>query len=86
MNNEYMFRSTTEKITKREAQRRDRIARKHGGSFVGPLTIPGNVGRSWFTIENKGEPFNSRTAKEILTCLPEAPGSHMVLAEAKEVV
>lgn len=46
MSTVYMFGVSTKKITKREAARRDAIARKHGGNFVGPLTAAGNAGRS----------------------------------------
>lgn len=60
MSTEYMFGVSTEKLTKREATRRDTIARKFGGVFVGPLTTAGNAGKSWYAIDNKGEPFNSR--------------------------
>lgn len=66
MNSEYLFGTTTEKLTKKEGARRDRIAQKHGGNFVGPVAIPGNMTKGWFAIPNKGEPFNSRTAKAIL--------------------
>jgi hypothetical protein len=63
---EYIFGVTNEPVTKAEGRRRDRIASKHGGSFVGPVSIPGNRARGWFVIENKGEPFNRRRAGEIL--------------------
>ena len=62
-----MFRIRTEKLPKKEATRRDKIARKHGGAFVGPLTTAGNEGRSWFAVPNRGEPFNSRVEREIIT-------------------
>ena len=65
-NSEYMFGVSTEKLTKREAARRDRIARKHGGNFVGPLTTAGNFGKSWYAIASRGEPFDQQTASEIL--------------------
>lgn len=65
---EYLFGRTTEtgKLSRKEGVRRDKIAQRFGGNFVGPLNIPGNVGKGWFAIPNRGEPFNSRTAKEIL--------------------
>lgn len=63
---EYLFGTTTAKLTKKEGTRRDKIAKKFGGSFVGPVSIPGNHLTGWFAIPNKGEPFNSRTAKDIL--------------------
>ncbi len=66
MNSEYLFGTTSEKITKKEGNRRDKIAKKFGGCFVGPVNIPGNQTKGWFVIDNKGEPFNSRTSKKIL--------------------
>ena len=57
----------TAKVTKAEGCRRDRIARKHGGAFVGPLTMPGESGKGWFAIPNLGDPFNGRRAAEILS-------------------
>jgi hypothetical protein len=63
---EHIFGVTYDSITKAEGQRRDRIASEHGGSFVGPVSIPGNRARGWFTIDNMGEPFNRRRAGEIL--------------------
>lgn len=66
MNSEYLFGPTTEKMTKKEGIRRDKIAKQFGGSFVGPVSLPGNQVKGWFSIDNKGEPFNSRLASEIL--------------------
>ena len=63
---EYMF-GVTSKVTKTEGRRRDKIARKHGGAFVGPLTTPGNAGKGWFAIPNLGDPFNARRSREILS-------------------
>ena len=66
MSTEFQFGVTKEKITKKEGMRRDEIAIRHGGNFIGPVSIPGNEVKGWFVIDNKGEPFNSRTAKAIL--------------------
>lgn len=63
---EHIFGVTYEPITKAEGRRRDKIASEHGGSFVGPVSIPGNQSKGWFVIENMGEPFNRRRAGEIL--------------------
>lgn len=63
---EYMF-GVTAKVTKTEGRRRDKIARKHGGTFVGPLTIPGESGKGWFAIPNLGDPFNRKREREILS-------------------
>jgi len=63
---EYIF-GVTQPVTKREGIRRDRIARKHGGTFVGPLTIPGEAGKGWFAIPNLGDPLNGRRSAVILS-------------------
>jgi hypothetical protein len=63
---EYIFGVTNGKITKAEGRRRDKIARQHGGTFIGPVSIPGNSATGWFAIPNKGEPFNGRTANAIM--------------------
>jgi len=63
---EYIFGVTNCKLTKTEGRRRDKIARQHGGNFVGPVNIAGNSAKGWFAIPNKGEPLNGRRAGEIL--------------------
>ncbi len=65
--NEYIFGVTSEKLTKTEGRRRDAIARRHGGTFVGPVSIAGNSAKGWFEISNLGEPFNRRRSAEILS-------------------
>ncbi len=65
--NEYMFGVTSAKITKREGKRRDKIARQHGGTFVGPVSIPGNRSTGWFAITNLGEPHTRRRSADILS-------------------
>ena len=64
---EYLFGVTQEKLTKKEGKRRDAIARRHGGTFVGPVNIPGNRSTGWFAISNLGEPHNTRRSAEILS-------------------
>jgi len=61
---EYMFGVTHEKLSKTEVKRRDRIARKHGFCFV-YCNLPGEGLQGWFAGPNKGEPFDSSTAREI---------------------
>ena len=63
---EYMFGVTHSKLTKTEGRRRDKIARQHGGNFVGPVNIPGNSATGWFAVPNNGEPLNGGTAKTIM--------------------
>ena len=65
--NEYLFGVTYQKLSKSEGKRRDAIARRHGGTFVGPVSIPGNRSTGWFAISNLGEPFNARRSAEILS-------------------
>jgi len=66
MSTEYLFGTTSQKLSRKEGNRRDKIAQKFGGNFTGPIRIPGNHLTGWFSIANKGEPFNSGTANEIL--------------------
>jgi hypothetical protein len=65
--NEYLFGVTSEKLTKAEGRRRDKIARQHGGTFIGPVSIPGNRSTGWFAIDNLGHPHNARRSTEILS-------------------
>ena len=58
---EYMFGVSTHPITLAAAARRDAIAQKFGGTFEGPLTCPGNRGKCWYTISNRGHPFDRET-------------------------
>jgi hypothetical protein len=64
--NEYLFGVTYQKLSKSEGKRRDAIARQNGGTFIGPVNIPGNRSTGWFAVPNKGEPFNTRRSAEIL--------------------
>ena len=70
---EYMFGVTREKLTVKEQNRRDRIARRiakeHGinprcAGFSQILEPTGQY-LGWFTIPNRGEPFDRELAKEI---------------------
>ena len=63
---EYMFGSTTEAITKKEGRRRDKIARKFGANFVGPVDIPGSTSRGWFTGPNRGHPFDEQLRRNVM--------------------
>ena len=79
--NEYMFGVSTKPITAAEAARRDAIAKKFGGTFVGPLTDAGNglreqiveltacEGKCWYAIPNRGSPFNRETENKILAAV-----------------
>jgi hypothetical protein len=71
---EYMFECGQGKVSKREAMRIDKIAKKHGAAFVtncGPECFCGrNCGgcnhRYWFFGPNRGEPFDSQMARDIM--------------------
>ena len=67
--NEYTFGVSTKPITAAEAARRDAIAKKFGGTFVGPLTAAGNEGKCWYAIPNRGSPFNRETENKILAAV-----------------
>jgi hypothetical protein len=51
----------------------DRIARKHGASHVN-YTEPRGEKRWWFACRNRGEPFDSSTAKAVLADIEAAGG------------
>ena len=63
---DYFFGVTKAKITKKEAARRQRIAAKHGATFVGPVDLPGNQSTGWFACPNRGEPFDSQIARAVM--------------------
>lgn len=67
MGSPFMFGVCRERLSKREVNRRQRIARKHGATFVYPGAIPGSETRGWFECPNRGEPFNEATAKAVLS-------------------
>ena len=71
---EYMFGVSTKPITAAEAARRDAIAKKFGGTFEGPLTDAGNEGKCWYTISNRGHPFDRETENKILAAVAKAEG------------
>ena len=64
-------------ITKKESQRRSKIAKKHGAEFVvcgGPCVCGHDcphgecrIKSYWFSGPNLGEPFDSRLAKDVMT-------------------
>ena len=55
-------------ISKRVVNKRDKIAREVGGERCGYTyaTIPGNGPQGWGFAPNRGEPFDSATAREIM--------------------
>jgi hypothetical protein len=53
-------------VTQHTAARLDRIARRYGCTYVGPVRIPGNDLRGWFTGPNLGFPHDQVTAEAVL--------------------
>ena len=72
---EHMFGLMRRKVTKHEAKQLDRICKANGGTgFVGPVDIPGNEVKGWFTSRDQGEPFNSATANAVLDAVASEAG------------
>ena len=72
--NEYMFGTSYDRITRKEAKRREQIAKKHGVWFteinVKQGSCPGiNNGRyqSWFSGPNRGWPFDDQLRERVLS-------------------
>ena len=61
---EYMFGCGPGHLTKRA----DQIAAEHGADLVNH-TEPRGEKRHWFTIPNRGEPFDGQTAREVMDAL-----------------
>ena len=70
---EFMFCVEKGKLTAREEQRRERIARKHGVTF-NYVDDPGNGWISWFAGPNYGEPFDSNLAKAVRADIERSEG------------
>lgn len=71
---EYFFGLSHNRITRKEARRREQIAKKHGANLseanIKEGDSPGiNNGRyfAWFSCPNRGEPFDSRTRLAVLS-------------------
>ena len=64
----FLFGVRAEKISKKEATRRNKIAREVGGRGCGYASTPEG---SWFYGPNQGEPFDSRLAAEIMQAIGE---------------
>ncbi len=64
MSSEFLFCVQNGRLTAREKQRRERIARKHGVEFV-CFDDPGNGWMSWFAGPNYGEPFDGALARAV---------------------
>jgi hypothetical protein len=63
---EFMFGITKKSVTKVVAKRLNAICIEQGGTgFTGPVSIPGNDNKGWFTGPNLGNPFDERLAKDV---------------------
>lgn len=68
---EYLFGVINDrKFTARERARIQRIASKHGATFVNPHLPEG--WRAWFAAKNMGDPFDSARSRAVLGDLAEA--------------
>lgn len=63
---EYIFGVTNESIAKKEGKRRDKIAKKFGAVFVGPINIPGSATKGWFAGPNRGHPFDNDLRRNVM--------------------
>jgi hypothetical protein len=68
--NEYLFGSGNGRVESATANRIDRIARKHGATFVS-CSIPGDGPRYWFACPNRGNPFDQATRDAVFAALSE---------------
>jgi hypothetical protein len=66
---EFLFGTTTEKVTRKNAVRFDKIAKIVAGKAAGFTTIhpPEGGVKSWFAIPNRGNPFDRQNANAILS-------------------
>lgn len=62
---EHFFGTGRGRVSGRESARVDRIARRHGASFVA-VSLPGDGPRFWFACPNRGEPFDGATARAVM--------------------
>lgn len=64
---EYFFGYGVGQVSASRAARVDKIARRHGASFVAPSMPEGP--RFWFATPNRGEPFDRDTARTVLAAV-----------------
>ena len=63
---EHMFGVTKIKgMTPAQGNKIDKIAKGAGARFTGPIDIPGNETKGWFTCRNLGAPFDRATELEV---------------------
>lgn len=69
---EYLFGVTRGKVSQREAARRDRICRRHGGYGYTQIddshgTQEGGRWIGWYSAPNHGDPFDAKLARAVLS-------------------
>ena len=60
----FLFGAGNGRVSQREGKRCDRIAQKHGASFVWVKMPEGP--RFWFACPNRGNPFDRDTAEAVM--------------------
>jgi hypothetical protein len=63
---EFFFGLGRGRVSQHEAERCDRIARKHGAAFVA-VRLPGDGPRYWFAGPNRGSGFDDRMAAAVMS-------------------
>ena len=61
---EFFFGAGNGRVSQREGKRCDKIAQKHGASFVWVAMPEGH--RFWFASPNRGNPFDRDTAAAVM--------------------
>ncbi len=69
---EYMFGVRRGTLPAATVKKIERIAKLHGCTFVGPVTIPGTGVQSWFAGPNRGFPFDDAMARAVFDDLDAA--------------
>lgn len=67
-----MFGVRRGKLPAATVRKIERIAKRHGCTFVGPVSIPGNGVQSWFAGPNRGSPFDDTMARSVFEDLAAA--------------
>ena len=62
----YQFGTIKRTVTTREAAKLRAIAKAHDCTFTGPVKLPGNPNRGWFSKPNEGAPWDANTQREVL--------------------
>lgn len=70
---QYMFGVRRGTLPAATVRKIERVAKRHGCTFVGPVSIPGNGTQSWFAGPNRGAPFDDAMARAVFDDL-EAEG------------